>query len=55
MLAKVLSTWFAYLIFGVGQDLDQVMLEDTDLVSGGLSNKLELGFECDNLPKLDTN
>ena len=55
MLAKVLSTWFTYLIFGVGQDFDQVMLEDTDLVSGGLSNKLELGFECENLPKLDAN
>lgn len=39
---------------GSGGDLDAAVLAATNFSQGGLSNKLSLTFECENLPNLDT-
>ena len=39
---------------GTGGDLDAAVLAATNFSGGGLSNKLSIGFKCENLPNMDT-
>lgn len=39
---------------GQGGDLDAAVLAATNFSGGGLSNKLSIGFKCENLPNMDT-
>lgn len=40
--------------FGRGGDIDAAVLAATNFSQGGLSNKLQLGFKCEDLPNMDT-
>jgi len=39
---------------GKGSDIDAAVLAATNFSGGGLSNKLEIGFKCEELPNMDT-
>ena len=39
---------------GKGGDIDAAALAATNFGGGGLSNKLSLGFKCEELPNMDT-
>lgn len=39
---------------GKGGDIDAAVLAATNFSGGGLSNKLSLGFKCEELPNMDT-
>ena len=39
---------------GRGSDIDAAVLAATNFGGGGLSNKLSLGFKCEELPNMDT-
>ena len=39
---------------GQGGDIDAAVLAATNFSGGGLSNKLSIGFKCENLPNMDT-
>ena len=39
---------------GTGGDLDAAVLASTNFNSGGLSNKLSIGFRAEELPNMDT-
>lgn len=39
---------------GKGGDIDAAVLAATNFSGGGLSNKLQIGFKCEELPNMDT-
>ena len=39
---------------GKGGDIDAAVLAATNFSGGGLSNKLQISFKCENLPNMDT-
>ena len=39
---------------GKGSDIDAAVLAATNFGGGGLAQKLQIGFKCDNLPNMDT-
>jgi len=41
-------------VSGRGADIDAAVLAATSFSQGGLSNKLSLGFKCEELPNMDT-